>query len=247
MTTLKWQELDRETLRELLPEALVVLPIGATEQHGPHLATGTDALLAGTVTERAIGQVTDSPRPLILAPTIPVGASDHHLPFSGTLSLRVETLLDLLLDLARSISTCGGRRMVIVNGHGGNRGVCSAAAAAASTRNDIAVAYLDYWSLIGGGPDAAAGDVNVPGHAGEFETSLVMSVDPALVKDRTERDIVPLQPAVDSAEIAAQSSWTTIQGFTDDPARATAVQGQAWLDHLVAELASRLVQLAKTL
>ncbi|GAB3419939.1 creatininase family protein [Flindersiella endophytica] len=246
MTTLRWQELDRETLRELLPEALVVLPIGATEQHGPHLATGTDALLAGTVAERAIARMADSPRPLILAPTIPVGASDHHLPFSGTLSLRVETLLDLLLDLARSVAACGGQRMVIVNGHGGNRGVCSAAAAAASTRHDIAVAYLDYWSLIRG-TDAAADDVNVPGHAGEFETSLVMAVDPALVKDRTERDIVPAQPAVDSVEIAVQSAWTVIQGFTDDPARATAVQGQAWLDHLSVELSTRLVQLAKTL
>jgi creatinine amidohydrolase len=241
MSILKWQELDRETLRELLPEALVVLPIGATEQHGPHLATGTDALLAGTVAERAVEQVTDSPRPLILAPTMPVGASDHHLPFNGTLSLRVETLLDVLLDLARSIAACGGRRLVIVNGHGGNRGVCSAAAAAASTRHEIAVAYLDYWSL------AESSEVNVPGHAGEFETSLVMAVDPALVKTRAERDIVPAQPAVDSVEIAAQSSWTVIQGFTDDPARATAVQGQAWLAHLVTELSGRLVQLAKTL
>lgn len=242
MSVVRWQEQDRETLRRLLPEAVVVLPIGATEQHGPHLATGTDALLAQTVTERALSRLPESPRPLLLAPTIPIGASDHHLPFSGTLSVRVETLLDILLDVARSIATCGGRRLVFVNGHGGNRGVCSAAAAAASTRYELAVGYVDYWSLLGD-----AGDTAVPGHAGEFETSLVLAVDPELVSERSERMSLPQPPVVEGIELASQRYWTNMQGYTDQPVRADAEQGKVWLDQLTSTLALRLVQLAETL
>lgn len=242
MSVIRWQEQNRETLRQLLPEAVVVLPIGATEQHGPHLATGTDAMLAQTVTERAISRLPEAPRPLILAPTLPIGASDHHLPFSGTLSVRVETLLEILLDIARSVATCGGRRLLFVNGHGGNRGICSAAAAAASSRHELAVAYVDYWSLLG-----EADGTPVPGHAGEFETSLVMAVDPDLVTERSERPALPQPPSVEGFELASQQFWTNMNGFTDQPVRANAEQGKVWIDQLADALALRLVQLAETL
>lgn len=242
MSVLRWQEQNRETLRRLLPDAVVVLPIGATEQHGPHLATGTDAFLAEGVTERALFRLPAPPRPLLLAPTIPIGASDHHLPFSGTLSVRVETLLDILLDVTRSIAVCGGRRLVIVNGHGGNRGVCSAAAAAASSRHELAVAYVDYWTLLGD-----ANDTPVPGHAGEFETSLVLALDPELVTDRSERPSLPQPPVVEGIELASQRYWTNMQGYTDHPVRADADQGKRWLDQLAGTLAHKLVELAEAM
>lgn len=245
MDAMRWQEQTRERLTTLLPEALVVLPIGATEQHGPHLATGTDALLAETAASRAAARAAaSSPRPLILAPTLPVGASDHHLPFGGTLSLRPETLLDVLVDVIRSVAECGGRRLVIVNGHGGNRGICSAAAAAASVRFPITVGYLDYW-------DAATGadlrGTPLPGHAGGFETSLVLAVAPHLVEDRAERHEPPSVPSVEGVEIQRQASWHEQNGFTDEPARASAELGQEWLDHVVERLADQLVELAKAL
>ncbi|HEX3780922.1 MAG TPA: creatininase family protein [Pseudonocardiaceae bacterium] len=122
-SVLRWAELTREQLGAILPEALVILPIGATEQHGPYLATGTDALLASTVAGR--GAALAAPRAgrrLVLTPALPIGASDHHFPFGGTLSLRQETLLAVLGDLARSVARSGGRRLVLVNGHGGNQG-----------------------------------------------------------------------------------------------------------------------------
>ncbi|WP_020576989.1 creatininase family protein [Actinopolymorpha alba] len=245
MNVLRWREQTRERLNELLPEAVVVLPIGATEQHGPHLATGTDALMAETAAERAVERAAEAaPRPLVLAPTIPVGASDHHLPFGGTLSLRPETLLAVLVDLARSVADCGGRRLVIVNGHGGNRGICSAAAAAASVRSPITVAYADYWDAAVG---ADLGGTPLPGHAGGFETSLVLAVAPDWVKERAGRSVVPEIPAVTGLEIHRQASWHEQDGFTDEPSEASGEKGQAWLDHLVAVLADRLVDLAKTL
>jgi creatinine amidohydrolase len=185
---------------------------------------------------------------LLLAPTIPIGASDHHLPFSGTLSVRVETLLDILLDVARSVAVCGGRRLVFVNGHGGNRGVCSAAAAASAARHELAIGYVDYWSLLGDPNDTNdTSGTPVPGHAGEFETSLVLAVDPELVLDRSERPKLPQPPVVQGIELASQRYWTNMQGYTDQPVRANAEQGKAWLDKLAGALADRLVELAETL
>lgn len=245
MSVVRWQAQTREQLSALLPEAVVVLPIGATEQHGPHLATGTDALLAETAATRAAEMATASAtRTFVLAPTLPIGASDHHLPFGGTISLRPETLLALLLDVARSVADCGGRRLVIVNGHGGNRGICSAAAAAASVRSPVTVAYLDYWDAAAG---ADLGATPLPGHAGGFETSLVLAVDPTLVQERTPRGAVPVVPSVPGVEIQRQASWHEQKGFTDEPVNADAQQGKEWLDHLVSTLAGQLVALAAAL
>jgi creatinine amidohydrolase len=239
----RWADTDRAELARLLPDAVVVLPVGATEQHGPHLPTGTDALLVNTVAEIAVeraGPVAD--RPLLLAPPVHFGASDHHFPFGGTLSLTPQTLLAVLTDLARSVVRCGGRRLVLVNGHGGNRGVCHAAAAgAAAAWRELAVAYLDYWDLV-----TEPGDTPVPGHAGEFETALVLAIRADLVGVRTHRT-PPVLPAVADTDLHTARLWQDIDGFTDDPARADADRGRRWLDQCVTALADRLVQLARTL
>ncbi|MQA76801.1 MAG: creatininase family protein, partial [Solirubrobacterales bacterium] len=139
MALFRWDEINRATLTTVLPDALVVLPVGATEQHGPHLPTGTDALLVTAVTGAAAQRAAPrAPRDVVLAPTLPFGASDHHFPFGGTLSLSQETMTAAMVELAGSVGRDGGHRMVIVNGHGGNKGACFSAAAAASTRHGMA-------------------------------------------------------------------------------------------------------------
>jgi creatinine amidohydrolase len=237
----RWAECDRETLRAELPEAVVLLPVGATEQHGPHLATGTDALLAHTVTERA-AVLADASRRLIVAPPLPFGSSDHHLPFGGTLSLSPETLLAVLLDLARSIAVQGGRRLVVINGHGGNTGICQAFAQAAAVRHGLSVGYFDYWRFAAG-----SGSVPGPGHAGEFETALVLAVRPELVRPPSDRADPPPLPAVDRVDVQTAGVWQSIDGYTDHPARATEENGRRWLDGIVAAAAAAFVELARTL
>lgn len=240
---LRWAELTREQLSATLPQALVILPIGATEQHGPHLATGTDALLASTVAGRAAALAAGrSSRPLVLTPTMPVGASDHHFPFGGTLSFRQETLLAVLGDLARSVARSGGRRLLLVNGHGGNQGICQAAAAQASNEHDLAVAYVDYWRLA-----SDPGGGTIPGHAGEFETSLVLALDPELAGQPSGRLNPPSAPAVPDVQIHSAAGWRTIDGYTDDPARADADRGKRWLNQCVQALADRIVALTEAI
>ncbi|MFD2470860.1 creatininase family protein [Amycolatopsis silviterrae] len=237
---LRWAEADRATVRGVLAEALVLVPIGATEQHGPHLPTGTDAFLAAAVCERAAELAApEAERPLLLAPPIPYGASDHHLPFNGTLSLSAQTLLQVLDDLARSIAVQGGRRMVVVNGHGGNVGVCHAFAGAASTKHGLAVAHTDYWRVLE--PE----DI-VPGHAGEFETSMMLTVHGELVREVTPR-AAPQTERVSDVDIHSGQVWRSIDGYTDQPGLATEAQGRGWFERIAGGLAERFVALAKVL
>ncbi|WP_409462811.1 creatininase family protein [Amycolatopsis sp. GA6-003] len=236
----RWAEADRAAVRRVLAEALVLVPIGATEQHGPHLPAGTDAFLAAAVCERAAELAAPgSGRDLLLAPPVPYGASDHHLPFNGTLSLLPQTLLHVLDDLARSIAVQGGRRMVVVNGHGGNVGVCHAFAGAASTRHGLAVAHTDYWRVLE--PD----DI-VPGHAGEFETSLMLAVRGELVQERATRE-QPAPASVSDVDIHSAQMWRSIDGYTDQPELATESRGRRWFEEIATGLADRFGALAEVL
>lgn len=242
MTLLRWAESNRETLREVLPEALVLLPLGATEQHGPHLATGTDALVATESCVRAAEAVAaDCPRPLVITPPLPFGASDHHLAFGGTLSLTPATLLSVLTDLARSVAVQGGRRLVLVNGHGGNIGVCRSVAEIISAHHDLAVAALNYWSF------AHPTGVRAPGHAGEFETSVALAINPDLVGDYEPRAAEPPLAELSDVEIHTAKLWRDINGYTDLPARADARRGRTWLTQIVSGLGAAIVELARVL
>jgi creatinine amidohydrolase len=247
---LRWVEMTRTELSERLPESVVALATGATEQHGPHLATATDALLAETVLERAAesygARAQHDGRALILAPTLAYGASDHHLPFGGTLSLTPETLLAVLLDLCRSLASDGGRRLLIVNGHGGNTGVCQAAAAAAAARFELDVGYLDYWApLLATGVEGLPTDA-VPGHAGNFETSLVSAVRPDLVRSPGVRSGYPPNIPVPGLQVYSAGVWSDWEGYTDSPGQASAEVGARLLDQLVTALADRIEAFASS-
>ena len=135
-TVRRWDALTREEIAELAPDALLVLPVGTTEQHGPHLATCTDALIATVVAERAAAAAS-RPETILLAPTLAYGASDHHLPFGGTLSLGVDTFELVLADLLSSAAAAGVRRVFVLNAHGGNAAACAVAVAEASREHGL--------------------------------------------------------------------------------------------------------------
>lgn len=237
---MRWSELTRERLTEVLPEALVVVPTGATEQHGPYLPTGTDGLIVTGIAERAVAE-RPFPRSVVIAPTVTVGASDHHFPFGGTLSLTPETLISVLIDLARSVQVCGGRRLAFLNGHGGNQGACRTAAAAAATRFGLSVAYADYWEML---PEQAGGPP-VPGHAGAFETSLLLAIQPDLVTERRPREPAVSPPEPPGFSFYSDATWQAIDGYTDMPDRGDAEEGERLLQAIVTNAADWLTQLTE--
>ena len=170
-------EMNREELRAAAPESLAVLPIGATEQHGPHLPTGTDLFAVEAVAREAAAQASDK-IPIIVTPTLPFGSSHHHFIFGATLSLSTETYYRVLCDLVESLITDGFKKIFLVNGHGGNHELAQLAARDLALRHPVRVAAGSYWTIAW--PDLIAIGAHLgrrlPGHAGDFETSMIMSL-----------------------------------------------------------------------
>jgi creatinine amidohydrolase len=241
-----FNELPRERLNELAPEALIVLPVGATEQHGPHLPTGTDVFAVERIAREA-SQVAAAEITTILAPTLPFGSSHHHLPFGGSFSLSTETYYRVLVELLESLVAGGFKKVFILNGHGGNSELIQLAARDVARDHPISVAAAPYWTIAWDGLVAAGihRQGKLPGHAGRFETSLVLAMRPELVVEpRPSRDL-----AAASGEPRAASpfraehhgSWQAMDGYTDSPALGAAEIGEQALQLIVDAVAGAFV------
>jgi creatinine amidohydrolase len=235
-------EITREQACAVAAHALLILPTGATEQHGPHLPVGTDSLVIETIARAAAEQV----RPAILslvAPTIAVGSSPHHLPFGGTLSVGTETYYRLMVDLLESAAQAGFRRIFIINGHGGNSELVQLAARDVALRHDLAVGSGSYWTIARDRLiDAGAGrDHHLPGHAGAFETALIAALRPELVREPlpNRTDAITADPPMprDTFRSEIYGFWQRIDGFTDSPSRSNPEAGRRFLQAAIAGVA----------
>src|SRR5436190_17297377 len=143
---LLWAELRRDEIAAARDaRAVVVVPIGAIEQHGPHLPVNTDISAAWAIAIRLSVACEDPP--VLVAPAVPWGVSHYHMVFPGTLTLTVESLSELLLDLCRSIAHNGFRRIVLLNGHGGNAATIETVSTRASAEG-LAVLPITYWNVV---------------------------------------------------------------------------------------------------
>jgi len=237
----RWDALTRDEIAALVPHALLVLPVGTTEQHGPHLATGTDTLLVGTIAERAAAAAS-RPDTILLATTLAYGASDHHIPFGGTLSLGVSTFGLVLRDLLASAAAAGARRVFVLNGHGGNSAACSIAVAEAAREHGLIAATALLSDLV----DLDEVDGPVRGHAGRFETSLVLALDP----DRVRSDLAvaspggPARARPSGLVVGEPGRWQDLNGYTDRPDEASAELGRRALAACVAGAAAAFEEVA---
>lgn len=240
---LLFNELDRTTLGRLAPTSMLVLPVGATEQHGPHLVTGTDTFAVEHISRAAAALASDSGS-IIVAPTLPFGSSDHHLAFGATMSLGTQTYYAVIRDLLASLITDGFRKILIVNGHGGNHEIIQLAARDLALIHPVQIGALSYWQPAQGQLDGAwAGKPGhpPPGHAGEFETSVVLHLRPDLPPknppSRSLDEIEALPPRVSGWRLERNDWWQAIDGYTDSPAAATAESGQRFVEIVVDALA----------
>lgn len=230
---LLFQECTRTELRELAPNALLVFPVGATEQHGPHLPVGTDCYAVEYVTREAAARVAET-IPVVVAPTLPFGSSHHHLPFGGTMSLGTETYYHVLHDVVESLITDGFRRIFIVNGHGGNDELVQLVARDLARTHPAHIAAASYWDIAWEALVAEEAHLpgGLPGHAGAFEASLVLAMRPDLVREpRPHRDdVTGADPRGHRAYRAEfHGRWEEMDGYSDSPDRATSERGRAWL------------------
>lgn len=238
--------LTREEIGRLAPDATIVLPLGATEQHGGHLPVAVDTILCERIATGAARLAAAEAGPFLVAPALPFGRSDHHLPFPGTLSLRSPTLLALLGDLLRSLAAWGARAVFAVNGHGGNDAALRIALADGAEALPLTVGGASYWTLAWNALVAAGAEAcgAVPGHAGGFETSLMLAVAPELVREDGRVGPEPRPAAEDPAvrpvrvEHGARAAGP---GTSDDARAADPELGRRLLDQAEREVARALV------
>lgn len=246
-----WNESTRDELADALPRSAVVLPIAATEQHGPHLATGHDTFMVSHIASEAArraGERCD----VVLAPALPFGSSAHHLPFGGTLSLSTETCYRVVRDLVESMLTDGARRVFVLNGHGGNHELSQLAVRDIAIRqppeSGVLLAAASYWDIATPAvrADERFADLTLPGHAGHFETATMLALDPSRVRERGERDRDPSAvPPIAGARVEAANRWESFEGYTDFPHKATTEEGRALLEIVIREVAEAIVALVR--
>ena len=227
-----------EVSQYLKETSILCLPLGAIEQHGPHLPLDTDVIVAEELTRRIVARWGDE-LDLWQLPTVSISLSREHEWAPGTLSLGIQTFVALMRDMARDIARAlPARNLAIVNGHGGNRGILDNLIH--ELRGDFAlnVCVLHPFDLSGVG--AGSGDV----HGGRGETSVMLALDP----QRVRRDLIPPGGTPPAAEAiaalifdrGASFPWRSddprlaVDGVIGDARSATPELGQAIIDGVVA-------------
>jgi creatinine amidohydrolase len=218
LADLRWPEIARRAASG----ALLAIPLGSTEQHGPHLPLSTDTDVAVALCERLAGRRPD----VLVAPALPFGSSGEHAGFSGTLSIGQAATEQVVVELVRSAGDTF-RHVLLVSAHGGNAGpVHRALETLRSESRDV----LLYEPTGYDGP-----------HAGRSETSLQLALQPALVaSERAEagdtRPLAELLPALRAGGVRAVSA----NGVLGDPREASRDEGIALLERLTDDLVRRV-------
>ena len=204
---------------------LLAVPLGSTEQHGPHLPVSTDTTIARALADRLAAARAD----VVVAPAVAYGASGEHAGFPGTLSIGTEALRTMLVELVRSADAFAG--VVIVNGHGGNGAAVGAAVAQLRAEGRRVLAWSPSPSAL------VSVSAPIDAHAGRSETSMLLDLTPgAVLADRAEPgDLRPLREIADA--LAAHGvAGVSPNGVLGDPTGASATEGRALLDALSADL-----------
>jgi mycofactocin system creatininase family protein len=221
------QELSTMTSPEVsaFGTRVLLIPVGSLEQHGPHLPLDTDTRIAVALADAVVEQRSDA----LVAPAIAFGSSGEHEGFAGTLSIGSEALALLLVELVRSNRDF--TRVVFVNGHGGNLDALQRAASQLVAEGHSVVAFS---------PSVPGGDA----HAGRTETSLLLHLDPSMVRlelaqaGATE-PLADLLPRMRADGVRAVSP----NGVLGDPHGASAEEGAELFATLVADLGARVAEL----
>lgn len=183
----QWQEMTTADFAGLEPERWVaVLPVAAVEQHGPHLPVSVDATLNAAILERALARLPDD-CPVTALPAMPVGKSNEHLAFHGTLSLGHDTLIRLWTDIAECVWRTGVRKLVLFNSHGGQPQIMDIVSRDLRVRLKMLVVLANWFQMVDVSRWYPADEIRFGIHGGAIETSMMLHVRPDLVRmDKAE-------------------------------------------------------------
>lgn len=244
LTAREFQDLDRT-------RAIAVLPVAATEQHGPHLPMSVDTAIVDGLIAATLPRLRPDATVLFM-PTVAIGKSNEHERFAGTLSMTAHTLIDLWMELGAGVARAGIRKLVLFNAHGGQSAAMDLVSHDLRVRHRLLVYSVDWFRL--GLPDALIGDdeLRFGIHGGEIETSMMLALAPHLVDmaraasfDSALRGLAADYPLLGDG-IAARLGWQTQDlnpdGAIGNAAAATARKGAAIIDFVAGRFAQLLAE-----
>jgi creatinine amidohydrolase len=210
---------------------LAVMAFGAQEQHGPHCPLSTDTVMAAGLARR-LAEELDA----LLLPPVPYGETWNNSRFPGTVSISFSTVKSLVLDIGISLKKSGVRGFILVNGHFGNRAPIELACRELKGEHNLAVLQIDYPGLY---QVAQAVCESQPAgrsfyHADELETSVVLALEPEMVKMERAKAEYPQFPVTFGAEPLYLDEFC-VSGVFGDPTRASAEKGEKILEGLIKE------------
>ena len=231
-----WRAVEEATHAD--PKPKIILPIGSIEQHGPHLPLNTDTIIAEHIATTLSNRFSS-----ILFPTLSIGYSLEHAGFPGTISLTAQTFMSTIAEIAENLFDSGFRKLVAINGHGGNRAILD------STITTIKHAHPDLQLYSFTVLDIAKEKFEeirksprqMTGHADELETSIMLSIRPDLVemsKALPEKPAFPADVSLESEDLARVTyGWSakevTKSGIIGSPNLSTPETGKILLDYVV--------------
>ena len=256
----QWSDLSTTDFATLdLARAIAVLPLGATEQHGPHLPLSVDANLAHSMVE-ASTRALPPDLPVLFLPVQRIGYSPEHGAYPGTLSLKADTVLRLWTDIAESVSAAGVNKLVLFNTHGGNVGLLDVVARDLRARLGMLAYSVNWFDLplkTPGGDDVLARftpeELRFGVHGGQVETSIMMALKPRLVRLSKARNFTSSSESRardfrilgngKSAKLAWMAQDLHPSGCVGNAVAANADDGVALLDAAGRALAELLIEI----
>lgn len=248
MRTIEWARLRASELRACADQnAIVIIPIGATEQHGPHLPVMVDHRLAYEVAVRA-ARLLVAREPAVVTPVIPFGMSEHHMSLGGTLTFDFATMAAVVRCVCESAIRLGFRRLFILNGHGGNVAALETIVTELTVKHRLPIACATYWQIaerdIAQLLERQAGVL----HACEAESSMIMAIEGADVDrdvlPQCRGELIPGASAIEGVNTAVyrwrQLGSRSLNGVIGDASVATAEKGERLLAAISARVAEAL-------
>ena len=249
-----WADYTAQDFAALDRGALVaVLPVGAIEQHGPHLPLSVDRDILDGIIAASLPMIPDD-CPALFLPTCAVGKSDEHARYAGTLTFSAATLIAMWSEIGASVAAAGVRRLVLLNSHGGQMAPMDIVARDLRIRHDMIAVAASWFAM--GLPEGLldAGEARHGIHAGEMETAMMLALRPDLVAMNRAGDFRPLNARLaagnrhlglgPSGKLGWQAQDLHPAGAAGNAAAATAEKGRAFIDHAARELVVLLQEVA---
>lgn len=245
-----WQDMTTEEFAGLDAERTVaVLPVGAIEQHGPHLPVAVDATLNEAILERAVALLPED-CPVTVLPAMPVGKSNEHLAFPGTLTLSADTLIRLWTDIAESVYRSGVRKLVLFNSHGGQPQIMDIVGRDLRVRKKMLVVLANWFQMVDPSQWYEDDEIRYGIHGGALETAMMLHVRPDLVRMDKARDFASAPKAIrdnaryldpgDKLSFSWQAQDLNPAGAVGDASAADAETGRLIVDTAADKLAKLL-------